>query len=80
MDKERYQTQTAENITPLVSSTYSYALQERVEPMLSKIKSMFSGKHPQEDVLDASKAQRENFKKLAEDNKDIVSGFEFCAP
>jgi len=47
--------------------------------MLSKIKSMFSGKHPQEDVLDASKAQRENFKKLAEDNKDIVSGFEFCA-
>jgi hypothetical protein len=25
MDKERYQTQTAENIMPLVSSTYSQA-------------------------------------------------------
>ena len=25
MDKERYQTQVAENITPLVSSTNSYA-------------------------------------------------------
>ena len=25
MDKERYQTQVAQSITPLVSSTYSYA-------------------------------------------------------
>ena len=28
MDKERYQTQVAENITPLVSSTNSYAIKE----------------------------------------------------